>query len=89
MTPRIHSREMATERSFSTPLLLGAAFLLAVLVFILMVVPLADCPRCSAWVAEAVSTSSASYFVCPTCQGKKRVSWLKRLRWRTQLERLR
>ena len=71
---------MGAERSFSTPLLVGSVLLLAAILFLLGYVPLATCPRCTGY--EPIATSPATGFICPLCGGKKKVSWLKRWRWR-------
>jgi anaerobic ribonucleoside-triphosphate reductase len=78
-TPRIHLRDMGAERSFSTPLLVGSVLLLAAILFLLGVVPLVMCPRCTGY---EPGISTATGFICPVCGGKKKVPWLKRFQWR-------
>jgi hypothetical protein len=75
---------MRTERSFSTPLIAGSALLVALILFVLWVVPLVACPRCIGF--DPVATSPATGFICPLCLGKKKVSWLKQVRWRMAAE---
>jgi len=70
---------MGTERSFSTPLMVGSALLLAAILFVLGYVPLVRCPRCTGF--TPVATSPATGFICPLCLGKKKVSWWQSYRW--------
>jgi hypothetical protein len=75
---------MKAERSFSIPLLVGSALSLAAILFVLAYVPLVACPRCMGY--EPIATSPATGFICPLCLGKKKVPWLRQVRWKMTAE---